>query len=153
MVNAAYDAIHAVRKDNVVIAGGQSPFGPDADSPDRVAPLTMMRMLLCLSAGRKTETGLQETCEVRRLGPPPLHVRRPTAPCQRQERRLASGSVEDEGPPRCGSEVGEPREPRPVSFWVTEFAWDTSPPDPKGSLSELHGRWVAEALYRMWDQG
>ena len=41
----------------------------------------------------------------------------------------------------------------PVRFWVTEFAWDTSPPDPKGVPEELHARWVAEALYRMWAQG
>ena len=40
-----------------------------------------------------------------------------------------------------------------VPFWVTEFAWDTNPPDPKGVPERLHARWVAEALYRMWNQG
>lgn len=40
-------------------------------------------------------------------------------------------------------------------FWVTEFGWDTKPPDkhryalPTG----LHARWTAEALYRMWRNG
>jgi hypothetical protein len=41
----------------------------------------------------------------------------------------------------------------PVRFWVTEFSWDTNPPDPKGVPSALHARWVAEALYRMWQNG
>lgn len=40
-----------------------------------------------------------------------------------------------------------------VAFWVTEFSWDTSPPDPRGVPSERHARWVSEALYRMWRSG
>jgi hypothetical protein len=41
----------------------------------------------------------------------------------------------------------------PVRFWVTEFAWDSNPPDPGGVPVELEGRWVAESLYRMWSSG
>jgi hypothetical protein len=41
----------------------------------------------------------------------------------------------------------------PVRFWVTEFSWDTSPPDPKAVPATLHARWVAEAMYRMWQAG
>ena len=52
MVNAAVDAIHSVRKDNVVVAGGLAPFGPWPGLRDKVAPLTFMRQLLCLSSGR-----------------------------------------------------------------------------------------------------
>lgn len=39
--------------------------------------------------------------------------------------------------------AGKPR------FRVTEFSWDSSPPDPNGVPTALHTRWVAEALYRM----
>jgi hypothetical protein len=42
---------------------------------------------------------------------------------------------------------------RPVPFWVSEFSWDTNPPDPHGVPIRLHGRWVSEALYRMWRAG
>ena len=42
---------------------------------------------------------------------------------------------------------GKPR------FWVTEFSWDSKPPDPQGVPTVLHTRWVAEALYRMWLNG
>jgi hypothetical protein len=41
----------------------------------------------------------------------------------------------------------------PPGFWVTEFSWDTAPPDPHGLLLRLHARWTAEALYRMWSAG
>ena len=38
----------------------------------------------------------------------------------------------------------------PLEFWVTEFGWDTDPPDRGGVPSRLHARWVSEAFYRMW---
>jgi hypothetical protein len=41
----------------------------------------------------------------------------------------------------------------PVRFWVTEFSWDSKPPDPKGVPSSLLARWVSEALYRSWSSG
>jgi hypothetical protein len=38
-------------------------------------------------------------------------------------------------------------------FWVTEFSWDTNPPDPLALPIRLQARWTAEALYRMWSAG
>jgi hypothetical protein len=43
--------------------------------------------------------------------------------------------------------------PRGLGFWVTEFSWDTSPPDPKAVPLALQARWTAEALYQMWRSG
>lgn len=37
-----------------------------------------------------------------------------------------------------------------VRFWVTEFGWDSNPPDRIAVRVKLHARWLAEALYRMW---
>ena len=37
-----------------------------------------------------------------------------------------------------------------MQFWVTEFGWDSKPPDPKALPAALHARWTSEALYRMW---
>ena len=34
-------------------------------------------------------------------------------------------------------------------LWVTEFSWDTNPPDPKAVPERLQARWVSEGLYRM----
>ena len=41
----------------------------------------------------------------------------------------------------------------PLQFWVTEFSWDSKPPDPDALGQPLHRRWVSEALYRMWSAG
>jgi hypothetical protein len=40
-----------------------------------------------------------------------------------------------------------------VRFWVTEFSWDTNPPDKYAVPIGLHARWVAQALYEMWKDG
>ena len=61
--------------------------------------------------------------------------------------------MEDAQAARRGTSGRELKSRGEAGFWVTEFAWDTSPPDPKGVPEELHARWVAEALYRMWAQG
>ena len=40
-----------------------------------------------------------------------------------------------------------------VPLWITEFSWDTSPPDPKAVPTRLHARWTAKALYRAYKLG
>jgi hypothetical protein len=151
MVNAAADAIHAVHPDNQVIAGGLSAFGDDPPG-DRISPLLFMRKLLCLSPGKP-----RPVChkQIRfdiwghnpyTSGDPTHHASLPddvSLPDLWKMRVLLEAAVK----------AGNLKSRGPVGFWVTEFAWDTSPPDPKGVPEELHARWVAEALYRMWNQG
>jgi hypothetical protein len=40
-----------------------------------------------------------------------------------------------------------------MRFWVTEFSWDTKPPDKYAVPIRLHARWVSQALYVMWRDG
>jgi len=153
MVNAAADAIHSVRKDNVVVAGGLSPFGPWPGTRDKVAPLTFMRQLLCLSTGRNPKPVCRKRVRFDvwahhpyTSGDPTHHANGPddvSVPDLWKMRVLLDAAV------RAGTLQSRGR----VGFWVTEFAWDTNPPDPKGVPEKLHARWVAEALYRMWNQG
>ena len=94
MVNAAYDAIHAVKRDNVVIAGGTSPFGNDDAIIDEISPLLFMRKLLLPVEGSKAEGGMQDACPLRCLGSPSVHLRRADAPWRRtptMSRRPTSG--------------------------------------------------------------
>jgi hypothetical protein len=45
------------------------------------------------------------------------------------------------------------RSKRAPAFWVTEFAWDTLPPDSLAVPIDLQARWISEALYRSWKSG
>jgi len=153
LVNRVADAVHGVRSDNLVVAGGTAPFTAwTKDSKERwgMGPLTFMRAMLCLSQTRKPKP----VCSARAKfdvwahhpytsGGPTHHAFRPDdvslgdLPEMRavldaaiQYRRIASRAT--------------------PQFWVTEFSWDTKPPDPGGLSLTLHGRWAAEALYQMW---
>ena len=42
---------------------------------------------------------------------------------------------------------------RYVPVWITEFSWDSKPPDPNGLRMGLLSRWTAEAMYRSWRAG
>ncbi len=42
---------------------------------------------------------------------------------------------------------------RKIEFWVTEFAWDTKPPNPTAMPMKLQVRATAGALYQMWRSG
>jgi hypothetical protein len=155
MLNAAAAAIHSVHRNNLVITGGLAPFTARPQpgfAPTRgLGPLHFMREMLCLSKR------LTRTCRQRAefdvwahhpytSGGPTHHAYRPDdvslgdLPEMRQVLIAAY---------RNGSIVSRAR----PKFWVTEFGWDTKPPDPRGVPVALHARWVAEALYRMWRSG
>jgi hypothetical protein len=150
MVNAFAKAVKGVDPSNTVIAGGLSPFTFKNPEAPGVAPMLFMRRFLCLS-----RRGNGKSCDERTsfdvwshhpytTGGPTHHAAAPDDVSlgdlgdMRRVLRMGSPSIDSRGP---------------VRFWVTEFSWDSSPPDPKGVPATLHARWVAEALYRMWNAG
>jgi hypothetical protein len=153
MVNAFSGAVHSVHRDNIVVAGGLAPFTVATSDNPRwgMGPLAFMREMLCLSKK------LNRTCRAQTrfdawshhpytTGGPTHHARLPndvSIPDLPEMSRLLNAAVSQR------RVISRQR----VRFWVTEFSWDTSPPDPQGVPSQLHGRWVAEALYRMWSAG
>ncbi len=149
MVNATAEAVHAVRRDNVVVAGGLAPFGGDSNDPsggtvpgqERVRPMSFMRRFL----GKKVEFDVWSHHPYTYGGPThkAFHkndvslgdLDKMTALLKSADRR---GRIESRGR---------------IEFWVTEFSYDSQPADPKGLPPALHARWVSEALYRMWSDG
>jgi hypothetical protein len=153
MVNTFSDSVHSVHHDNMVVAGGLAPF--TTHTGDRrewgLAPMHFMRLMLCMGKN------LKPTCKARSRfdvwahhpytsGGPNHHAYLPddvSLGDLPEMRQMLDASV------RAGQIVTR----QPIRFWVTEFSWDTSPPDPKGVPARTHARWVAEALYRMWSNG
>jgi hypothetical protein len=147
MLNSVAAAIKSIRRDNIVITGGLAPFTPKG-AHRRIAPLNFMREMLCLSRQLKRTCADRSHFDV--WAHHPYTSGGPTHQAYRRDdvslgdlpemRRILIAAY------RNGSIVsrGEPQ------FWITEFGWDTKPPDPGGVPLALHARWVAEALYRMW---
>jgi hypothetical protein len=153
MGNAFSAAVHGVHGDNIVVAGGLAPFTTFTGdfSSWGLGPLAFMREMLCLSKELKPTCRTQARFDVwshhpYTSGGPTHHAKLPddvSIPDLPEMSRLLKAAI------RQGHVVSEHR----VQFWVTEFSWDTSPPDPKGVPALIHARWVAEALYRMWTAG
>jgi hypothetical protein len=155
LVNAFAAAVKNVHKDNLVVAGGLAPFRDSTqeivDQDEDWGPLSFMRELLCLSRT------LRPTCTARvrfdvwsmhpyTSGSPNRHAALPNdvslGDLPEVRATLAAGR-------RAGHIVGS----QPPRFWVTEFSWDSAPPDPKAVPMPLLTRWVAHALYVMWRSG
>lgn len=144
MVNAFYRAVHAVHANNLVVAGGTAPFG----HVGQPAPLAFMRSLLCLSptnrrvCRQKTFLDAWATHPYTNGGPNhhAFNANDVSIGDLPEVQRVLRAAK------RAGLIVSSVR----PQLWVTEFSWDTKPVDPRGVPVGLHGRWVSEALYRMW---
>jgi hypothetical protein len=152
LLNAAYGPIHAAAPGNVVVAGGLGPLG-DPSGKNSVAPMRFMRGMLCMSRGPRPRA----TCSARSSfdvwshnpytsGGPNRHATSPDDVFVADLPEMRS-LLDAARRARHVRSAGNPR------FWVTEFSWDSSPPDPGGLPLRTHARWAAEAFYRMWTSG
>ncbi len=155
LLNSFADAVHAVHSDNVIIAAGLAPFRDITqevvDQDKDWGPLSFMRSLLCLSASLKPTCADPVKFDIWAAHPytsggPTHHAVLPNdvslGDLPKVQQTLAAAV-----------RAGHVRSRGPVGLWVTEFSWDTNPPDPKGVPAMLARRWVAEGLYRMWTNG
>ena len=153
MVNLFAAAVHRVASGNVVVAGALSPFTVIRGATVTIGPLKFMRALLCMSGGAHPHP----TCNQRVAFDVWSH--HPYTSGDATHKAFNPNDVSLGDLPRMRAlldaayaaghivSTGRP------GFWVTEFSWDTAPPDPKGVPLALHARWTAEALYRMWLAG
>jgi hypothetical protein len=153
MVNAFAAAVHGVSGSNLVVAGGLSPFTVVRGSTVTIGPLRFMRSMLCMSGGASPRS----TCDTKvnfdvwsthpyTSGNATHHAVNPNDVSLGDlptVRALIDAAY-------AAGHIGAKKAPR---LWVTEFSWDTNPPDPGGVPMTLHARWTAEALYQMWSSG
>lgn len=148
IVNAFAASAHTV-SGNAVIAGGLAPFGIST----AVAPLAFMRSLLCLSSGRQPHATCSAKVHFDIWSTDPYSAGGPTHKAYRKNDVSIGDLPEMKDVLDAGVRRGHVVSTQPMRFWVTEFSWDSNPPDPKGVPAALEERWVAEALYRMWSAG
>jgi hypothetical protein len=152
MVNATAQTLHRVRPDNVVIAGGLSPFC-GTRGVVATAPLLFMRKLLCMSRGPVPKPTCNATVEFDVWGVHPYTAGGPTHSAFKPDDVSIGDLPEVRRLLRAAVSAGHVASRRSVRLWVTEFGWDTRPRDYYAVPLKLHARWVAEALYRMWGDG
>jgi hypothetical protein len=153
MVNEFAAGVKRVHADNTVVAGALFPFVIEGPAAQAIGPLRFMREMFCLSKRLRPVRGCdgQSRFDVwshhpYTSGGPTHRASNPDNVSIRELPRMRSVL-------RAATRYKKIIHSRPVRFWVTEFSWDSNPPDPKGVPVDLHARWVAESLYRMWHSG
>jgi hypothetical protein len=151
MVNEFARNVRSVHRNNAVIAGGTAPFRDLGVTHTNWGPLTFMREFFCLSRA------LRPTCSARVDFDIWAHHPYTSGGPTRKAVLPDDVSLGDLADMRrvlvAARRAGRVANGRMPGFWVTEFSWDTNPPDPYGVPVRLHTRWVAEALFRMWQNG
>jgi hypothetical protein len=152
LLNAFYSGVKAAQPTATVIAGALAPFG-DPPGGERTPPVLFLRSLLCLHGGHLTPVSCPEPAHFDILSDHPIAVGAPSQP---------ASSPLDVTTPDMGhlTEILEkaerdhlvlPRSKKPL--WVTEFWYDTDPPDPNGLSLATQARWYEQDLYSFWQQG
>jgi len=155
MVNEIAAGVKSVHEDNVVVAGGTAPFRDNTpeiqEQNEQWGPLTFIRELLCLSPSLRPTCSAETRFDV--WSHHPYTSGGPTHQAVLPDDVSLGDLPEMRRVLDAAMRAGHVRSAGKSRFWVTEFSWDSSPPDPNGVPTALHTRWVAEALYRMWRTG
>jgi hypothetical protein len=154
LLNAFAVAIHGIHADNLVITGGLTPFTfRKGNVQHSIAPLRFMRELLCMSAGSSPHPTCRARVSFDVWAHNPYTSGGPTHNAANPD-DVSLGDLPEmktllDAAVRAGHIVSRRR---PL-FWVTEFSWDSSPPDSAAVPVALLKRWVPQAMYQMWRNG
>lgn len=155
ILNPFYDAVHAVSNRNKVITAGLAPLQRPGAT---IGPLDFMRQLLCMRGRAKPKANprCRETAKFDIWATHPYTTGGPTHKAPGAD-DVALGDLHKMTTMlRAAERAGKIRKsagPRRTPFWVTEFSYDSNPPDPGGLNQNLHTRWSTEAMYRMYKAG
>jgi hypothetical protein len=153
LLNAFYFGIKAAEPADLVIAAG---LGPIAIPKYTIGPLQFARLMLCMKGARNPKP-TQEDCgggvyfDIFAIQPyttgGPTHQGGPNdveiGDLPKLQKLIAAAN-------RAGRIQGSFKR---TPLWITEFSWDSKPPDPNGLPMKIESRWVAEALHTAWSAG
>lgn len=153
LLNAFYGAVKSVDPSNLVLAAG---LGPIEIPQWTIGPMNFARQLLCMQGTRKPHPS-KGNCgggvHFDIFAIQPYTTGGPT-----HEGKINDVEMGDLGKLqtliKAADNAGRIKgQYRRTPLWITEFSWDTNPPDPGGLPMKIETRWVAEALYRAWSAG
>src|SRR5579884_1909786 len=161
MLNAFYVGIKSVHSDNVVVTTGFGPYGdpPGACPPSgygngcRMHPVEFERDLLCLKGQRLVPQRCPNPARFDVLAMDPYEVLGPLDHASNADDVAAPdlGKLTRVVKKAVASGRALPRRHKPL--WVTEFSYESNPPNPSAVSLATQARWLEEALYLFWKQG
>lgn len=152
LLNAFSDAVKGVDPDNKVVAGGLAPL----ERPGGIGPLDFARKVLCMRGRSKPrpKPGCKQTARFDIWANNPYTTGGPTHESAGVD-DVSLGDLPEMGELlKAAKAAGKIDTPAgSVRFWITEFSWDSAPPDPGGLKMSVLCRWTSEAMFRAWQAG
>jgi hypothetical protein len=166
MLNAFYAGVKSVHGDNFVVTTGFGPYGdlgpgpctgpnaPQVGPGCRTHPALFARNMVCLQGQSLRKTSCPNPAHFDAMAIDPYEVGGPTTHAVNEDdvsvpdmgklTRILSKSV------RTGGALPHTHK----QLWVTEFGYDSNPPNVKAPTSPAgQARWMDQALYLFWKQG
>lgn len=175
ILNASYKSVKAVNPQMLVVVGGTSPYGDNPGGPyppggARARPVTFWQNVLCVRPvkSKKPKKGKKAA--------PTKYVR--TAGCESKVNfdvfahqainntgaapTQSAPNPNDASTPDLGRVVSVLRGAEKAGtagpggrhpVWVTEFWWDSNPPNRVGAKLPIQARYIEQSLYLFWKAG
>ena len=148
--NTFYAAVKSVDPSNLVLAGA---LGPVAVPPYTMGPMRFTRLLLCMKGHKRPKPTASECEGGVNFDIYDIHPYTTGSPTH-------AGNLND-------IEMGDLAKIQELlaaadkanrihgvykrtPLWITEFSYDSKPPDPGGLPMKIESQWIAEALYQAW---
>jgi hypothetical protein len=157
LLNAFYAGVKGVHSDNQVITTGFGPYGDPQPGTCgkatlgvgpgcRAEPLSFAREMLCLNAACANPAKFNDyAMDPYDVGSPTTHAgvaNDISLPDLHKLTAVVRKAV------RAGRAPGGPKH-----LWVTEFSYESRPPNPYAVSLAKQARWLEQSFYIMWKQG
>ncbi len=152
LLNAFYRGVKAVHAENFVITAGTAPFGDPPGGP-RMPPAAFVRALLCVGGSRARPIECPDPAHFDALAHDTYSIGGPYQNALNPDDVSVPDMARLSGPLRMAERTGRALPRGRKQLWVTEFSWDSDPPDPQGVPAQTHARWLEEAFYELWREG
>lgn len=158
MLNAGYEAVHRVHADNVLVGAGTSPYGDDPGG-SRTRPLRFWRAVFCLKdrnelkpakcpkRSERAHLDVMAHHPINTSGPPTQSAIHPDDVSSPDMGQIAKTI-------RAAEKHGRVLPARRRPIWVTEFWYESNPPDKaKGLPLKTQARYIEQSMYLFWKAG
>lgn len=163
MLNSFYNGIKQAHSDNVVLTTGFGPYGDSAggcSNPTvgvgpgcRMPPVQFASEMMCLHGHALSAEPCPQPAHFNAVAVDPYEVGSPTT---------HAATADDVSSPdlsritrivRRASATGRAVPGGHKQLWVTEFSYQSRPPNPTGVSLSTQARWLEQSLYLFWKQG
>ena len=155
LLNAGYEAVKSVARDNVVVSAGTAPFAEPWPGGPRMPAAAFWRALLCVDGREhpRARDCRKDPAKFDILAHHPYPIGPPGRKAINPDDVVIPDFPKLQKPLRVALAAGNVHPKRPKRIWATELSWDSRPPDPKGIPAVLQARYLAGTLYVLWRQG